>query len=137
VAEAQQLLERDAATGVYVDGGRVLTDFLRHDLVDELTVTRVPVLLGYRRPLFHGLPREIRLIHRGTVCTDDGPSARATWSPVNPPADEGGVSCEVGLVGRWHGKVSDVPRFRGCLRPSIVPDRRVSPSKSTDKGTSA
>lgn len=72
VAEARRLLDREAVTGVYVDGGRVLTDFLRHDLVDELTVTRAPVLLGHGLPLFHELPREIRLIHLGTATSQTG-----------------------------------------------------------------
>ena len=72
VTEARELLNLDAATHVYIDGGRVLTDFLRHDLVDELTITRAPVLLGRGLPLFHDLPREIRLIHLGTATTKTG-----------------------------------------------------------------
>ena len=72
VAQTRQLLNLDAATHVYVDGGRVLTDFLRHDLVDEITITRAPVLLGRGLPLFHDLPDEIRLIHLGTATSETG-----------------------------------------------------------------
>jgi len=72
IADATLLLDTDAATRVYVDGGQVLTDFLRHDLVDELTITRAPVLLGRGLPLFHDLPNEIRLIHLGTATTETG-----------------------------------------------------------------
>ncbi len=72
VTEAWELLDLDAATQVYIDGGRVLTDFLRHDLVDELTITRAPVLLGEGLPLFHALPHEIRLIHLGTATSETG-----------------------------------------------------------------
>ena len=72
VAEARESLDSDAATRVYIDGGRVLTDFLRHDLVDELTITRAPVLLGRGLPLFHDLPGEMRLIHLGTSTSDTG-----------------------------------------------------------------
>lgn len=72
VAEARRLLDLDEATGVYVDGGRVLSDFLRHDLIDELTVTRAPILLGHGLPLFHELPQQIRLIHLGTGTSDTG-----------------------------------------------------------------
>lgn len=64
--EARQLLDAENPTGVYVDGGQVLTDFLRHDLVDELTITRAPVILGRGLPLFHDLPKQVRLVHRGT-----------------------------------------------------------------------
>ena len=72
IPEARRVLDLDAVSGVYVDGGRVLTDFLRHDLVDELTVTRAPVLLGRGLPLFHELPGEIRLIHLGTATSQTG-----------------------------------------------------------------
>ncbi|MEG9225986.1 dihydrofolate reductase family protein [Aeromicrobium sp. Sec7.5] len=72
LTEARHRLDLDAATGVYIDGGQVLTEFLRHDLVDELTVTRAPVLLGHGLPLFHSLPHEIRLVHLGTSISDAG-----------------------------------------------------------------
>ncbi|MEJ5946953.1 dihydrofolate reductase family protein [Pseudokineococcus basanitobsidens] len=70
--DAQQLLDDDRATGVYVDGGQVLTDFLRHGLVDELTITRAPVILGQGLPLFHDLPEQVRLVHRGTASLGAG-----------------------------------------------------------------
>lgn len=38
--------------GVYVDGGQVIQSFLRLGLIDEMTVTRLPVLLGSGLPLF-------------------------------------------------------------------------------------
>lgn len=41
-----------AARGVYVDGGQVIRSFLQLDLIEEMTVTRLPVLLGSGLPLF-------------------------------------------------------------------------------------
>lgn len=41
---------------VYVDGGRVISDFLADGLVDDLLLTKVPLLLGDGLPLFHGVP---------------------------------------------------------------------------------
>lgn len=72
VPDVRSLLDSDAATTVYIDGGQVLTEFLRHDLIEELTITRAPTLLGRGLALFHDLPHEIRLIHRGTATSPNG-----------------------------------------------------------------
>lgn len=37
---------------LYVDGGQTIQAFLAEDLIDELTITTIPVLLGRGRPLF-------------------------------------------------------------------------------------
>ena len=38
---------------VYVDGGTLISQFLEAGLVDHLTLTTVPLLLGSGKPLFH------------------------------------------------------------------------------------
>jgi dihydrofolate reductase len=51
----QTLLHRLAAEGckhAYVDGGNVIQAFLSEGLIDQLTVTTIPVLLGAGRRLF-------------------------------------------------------------------------------------
>lgn len=54
VAEARRVAgERD----VYLDGGALFRSALSVDLVDELTLTLVPVVLGAGRPLFGGGPQ--------------------------------------------------------------------------------
>lgn len=37
---------------VYIDGGQTIQSFLNEDLIDEMTITTVPVLLGSGIPLF-------------------------------------------------------------------------------------
>jgi dihydrofolate reductase len=43
-----------------VDGGRTIQGFLDSDLIDELIITRVPILLGDGVPLFGKLPKEMK-----------------------------------------------------------------------------
>jgi dihydrofolate reductase len=48
---------------LYVDGGATIQAFLRDGLVNRLTITRVPVLIGDGIPLFGTLTRDIPLRH--------------------------------------------------------------------------
>ncbi|WP_067464670.1 dihydrofolate reductase family protein [Actinomadura macra] len=59
-------LAAHGARHVYADGGRVVQAFLRAGLLDDLTVTTIPVLLGGGLPLFGALDRDIDLAHRST-----------------------------------------------------------------------
>lgn len=38
---------------VYLDGGQLISQALEADLVDDMTLSTIPVLLGSGRPLFH------------------------------------------------------------------------------------
>ena len=70
----QEIVAKLAARGVqhvYVDGGITIQGFLRAGLVDRLTITRVPVLIGDGIPLFGSLPRDVQLKH---VATNTYPS---------------------------------------------------------------
>lgn len=58
--------------GVYVDGGQTVRAFLRAGLIDELIVTRVPVLLGQGRPLFGPLDADLHWKHRRTQAFPSG-----------------------------------------------------------------
>lgn len=48
---------------VYVDGGVTIQSFLRAGLIQRLTITRVPVLIGAGIPLFGPTTRDIVLRH--------------------------------------------------------------------------
>ncbi|MEW6120196.1 MAG: dihydrofolate reductase family protein [Pseudomonadota bacterium] len=46
---------------LYVDGGQLIQAFLRENLIDELTITTIPVLLGSGRTLFGALSSDVPL----------------------------------------------------------------------------
>ena len=71
----RDLLERlsdDGAEHVYVDGGATIQGFLAEGLVDEITVTVIPGLLGGGIPLFGSMERDIHLTHLRTTAYDFG-----------------------------------------------------------------
>jgi len=53
-------------THLYIDGGVTIQRFLNDGLIDRMTITRVPVIIGDGIPLFGPTPHDIRLIHLGT-----------------------------------------------------------------------
>lgn len=61
-----QKLAASGAKHVYVDGGITIQEFLRAGQIHQLTITRVPVLIGQGIPLFGTLPNDIKLRHIGT-----------------------------------------------------------------------
>ncbi|MFE1788510.1 dihydrofolate reductase family protein [Streptomyces sp. NPDC059525] len=66
-------LTAEGAENVYVDGGRTVQTFLREGLLDELTVTTAPVLIGEGIPLFGGLGgRDVELTLRSAKALGGG-----------------------------------------------------------------
>lgn len=62
-------------TRLYVDGGLTVQSFIAAGLLDEITLTRIPVLLGKGLPLFGPLGAghtEVQLRHLGTRSWDFG-----------------------------------------------------------------
>lgn len=57
---------------IYVDGGVTIRGFLEAGLVQNLTITRVPILIGRGIPLFGALPHDIRLEHLATRAYPSG-----------------------------------------------------------------
>jgi dihydrofolate reductase len=88
------------ARRVYVDGGRTIRSFLSEGLIDEITVSIAPVLIGSGVRLFGELDQDVLLTLRGTHATAEdglvritydvvpGGSAARRCGPVDGPAEE-------------------------------------------------
>lgn len=59
-ALVEKLLER-GYMHIYLDGGQVIQSFLRAGLVDEMTITTIPVLIGEGISLFGEIEKDIKL----------------------------------------------------------------------------
>ena len=59
--ELSREMERRGAKNIYLDGGVTIQRFLRESLVDEMTITTIPILLGEGLPLFGTLEKDVRL----------------------------------------------------------------------------
>lgn len=79
VDEARDLLAACGARRVYVDGGRTIQAFLRAGLVDEITVSIAPILLGRGSRLFGDLDEDVLLVLRGHHSTHQDGLVRVTY----------------------------------------------------------
>jgi dihydrofolate reductase len=56
---------------IYIDGGKVIQAFLKEDLVDELIISKAPIIIGSGIPLFGYLDHDLEFEHVGTdVCSN-------------------------------------------------------------------
>ncbi len=71
-SELLEHLEGLGHSNVYIDGGHLITSFLQEDLVDEITLTTVPVVLGGGVELFGELdsPRWFQLSETRTFSAE-------------------------------------------------------------------
>jgi dihydrofolate reductase len=61
--ELVRRLSERGARHLYVDGGKTIQEFLDAGLLQQLIITRMPILLGSGIPLFGPLTNDIRLRH--------------------------------------------------------------------------
>lgn len=71
-SDVVQKLAADGATHVYVDGGQTIQRFLNANLIDELIITRIPILIGQGIPLFGAVHNDIKLKHLETRQFENG-----------------------------------------------------------------
>jgi dihydrofolate reductase len=54
-------LESCGLTHAYIDGGSMITSFINLELINEMTITKAPVLLGEGIPLFGKIKKNVKL----------------------------------------------------------------------------
>ncbi len=57
---------------LYIDGGRLVQSFLQKDLIDSITLTRIPIILGGGVPLFGELAQTSTFEHIHTQVLEGG-----------------------------------------------------------------
>jgi dihydrofolate reductase len=65
-------LSHEGFSNIYIDGGKVIQSFLNEDLIDELIITRVPLLIGTGIPLFGYVDNDLQFVHMQTDVYTDG-----------------------------------------------------------------
>jgi dihydrofolate reductase len=73
--DPKEIVAKLEASGVghaYVDGGETIQRFLRAGLIQRLTITQVPVLIGQGISLFGALPHDVKLRHVATQSYKSG-----------------------------------------------------------------
>lgn len=65
-------LESKGFRNAYIDGGATITSFLNLRLIDEMTITKAPVLLGSGIPLFGDLDHQIKLTNAAATAYPNG-----------------------------------------------------------------
>ncbi|TQV80039.1 dihydrofolate reductase [Exilibacterium tricleocarpae] len=71
-AALHQRLSQQGVRRLYVDGGITIQRFLSAGLIDDITITVIPVILGSGKPLFGPLEKDIALRHVATKTYDCG-----------------------------------------------------------------
>jgi dihydrofolate reductase len=59
-------------SNIYVDGGKLIQSFLKADLVDELIISKAPILIGSGRALFSEMQQELVFNHTLTMVQSNG-----------------------------------------------------------------
>ena len=65
-------LSREGAKRLYIDGGLTIQRFLAAGLIDDITITMIPIILGSGIPLFDRSQQDIPLKHIATKTYDFG-----------------------------------------------------------------
>ncbi|MDX2470336.1 MAG: dihydrofolate reductase family protein [SAR324 cluster bacterium] len=64
--EIYENLERAGRKHLYIDGGKTIQSFLNAGLIDEISINKIPVIIGSGIPLFGPLTADVKLEHLNT-----------------------------------------------------------------------
>lgn len=81
-SEIYSALKQSGAKHLYIDGGKTIQGFLNADLIDEIIITKVPILIGLGIPLFANINKDIRLKHIKTDSFKNG-FVQSHYSVIN------------------------------------------------------
>jgi len=70
--EVMAYLSDKGYSNAYIDGGKVIQGFLNEDLIDELIISKLPILIGSGIPLFGHLDVDLRFTHIKTEVHANG-----------------------------------------------------------------
>lgn len=70
--EAMNELMKSGWRNVYVDGGQIIQSFLRENLIEDMVLTKIPVLIGEGRSLFGKVTEDVTLTHVETKSFPSG-----------------------------------------------------------------
>jgi dihydrofolate reductase len=70
--ELLSYLSRMGFSSIYVDGGKVIQGFLEEDAIDDLIISRAPLLIGNGIPLFGFLSIDLKFKHIRTEVQSNG-----------------------------------------------------------------
>lgn len=66
------MLENRGWSRAYIDGGKIIQSFLREGLISDITLTRIPILIGSGLSLFGDLDHDIDFKHVSTKVFESG-----------------------------------------------------------------
>ena len=71
-AETLQYLSDKGFSNIYVDGGKLIQSFLKENLIDEMAISKAPVLIGSGISLFGDLDIDLHFKHIKTKVYSNG-----------------------------------------------------------------
>jgi len=70
--ELVKKLEKDQCKRIYIDGGKTIQSFINDNLITDITITKIPILLGEGLSLFGMTKKDIKLKHTVTKSYPSG-----------------------------------------------------------------